>query len=80
MKKRNYALHKKDVERKAFDILDVLRTPYRIDIMQPIYYMLPNLDYLNEIRKFEIEEVMAFIEEAKVLGLNKAKYPVKQSV
>ena len=27
-------------ERKAFDPVDVLRTPYRIDIMQPIYFML----------------------------------------
>mgnify|MGYP005990647121 CR=1 FL=1 len=35
-----YALNDKNVERKPLDVLDVLRTQYRIDIMQPIYFML----------------------------------------
>ncbi len=76
-KEAKYALNNNDVERKAFDILDVLRTPYRIDIMQPVYFTLPRLDYLDEIRKFEVEEIMAFVAKAKSLGLNEAAFEIK---
>lgn len=75
----DYALNDKQVERKPFDILDVLRTPYRIDIMQPIYYTLPELGYLDEIRKFEVEEIMELVAKAQMLGLYPAKYPAKEA-
>ena len=73
----DYALNNTDVERKPFDILDVLRTPYRIDIMQPIYYMLTKVSDLDEIRKFEVEDIMELVAQAKLLGLHEAKFPVK---
>jgi phenylalanine-4-hydroxylase len=73
----DYALNNTDVERKPFDILDVLRTPYRIDIMQPIYYMLTKVSDLDEIRKFEVEDIMELVAQAKALGLHEAKFPVK---
>lgn len=53
-------------ERKPFDLLDVLRTPYRIDIMQPIYYVIEHIDYLNEIAKMDI---MTHVQKARALGL-----------
>lgn len=74
-----YALNHKEVERTPFDILDVLRTPYRIDIMQPVYYMIPEVAYLDEIRKFEVEDIMALVEKAKALGLHKPLFPAKEA-
>jgi phenylalanine-4-hydroxylase len=69
-----FAINNKDVTRQAFNILDVLRTPYRIDIMQPIYYMLSKVSDLDEIRKFEVEDIMELVAKAEMLGLHEAKF------
>ncbi|MGL5490428.1 MAG: phenylalanine 4-monooxygenase, partial [Shewanella sp.] len=52
----------------------VLRTPYRIDIMQPIYYVIEHIDMLDEIAKMDI---MAYVAKARQLGLFAPKYPPK---
>ena len=75
----NYALTDEKVERQPFDILDVLRTPYRIDIMQPIYYMLHRVSDLDAIRKFSVAEIMDFVAQAKEMGLHPAKFPPKDT-
>ncbi|WP_206484465.1 phenylalanine 4-monooxygenase [Thalassotalea sp. G2M2-11] len=78
----DYALNDPTVERKSLDVsnpIDVLRTPYRIDIMQPIYYTLTKVSDLDLIREHEIEEIMAMVEQAKSLGLFEAKFPPKES-
>ena len=75
----DYALNNQEVERQTFNILDVLRTPYRIDIMQPIYYMLSKVSDLDEIRKFEVDEIMELVAKAEMLGLHEAKFPSKQA-
>ena len=72
-----YALEDDTVERKPLDILDVLRTPYRIDIMQPVYYMLSAVADLDEIRKFEVDEIMELVAKAQMLGLHTANFPSK---
>jgi len=77
-----YALNDKKAIRKplsADNLTDVLRTPYRIDIIQPIYYMLTKVSDLDEIRKYEVEEIMDMVEQAKTLGLFEAKFPPKES-
>jgi phenylalanine-4-hydroxylase len=61
-------------ERKPFDLLEVLRTPYRIDIMQPIYYVIESVDYLDEIANMDI---MAHVAKAQELGLLPAKFEPK---
>lgn len=38
-------------EYREFNIADVLRTPYRIDRIQPIYYVLDHIDSLFKIAK-----------------------------
>ena len=48
-----------------FDALKALRTPYRIDIPQPLYYVLEKFDDLYQILDHDI---VALIEEAKALG------------
>jgi phenylalanine-4-hydroxylase len=73
-----HATEDADVERNPLDILDVLRTPYRIDIMQPIYYMLNKVSDLDDIRKHEVEDIMAFVEQAQELGIFPAKFSPKE--
>ena len=45
----NYALEGDLVVRERFDLQTVLRTPYRIDIMQPKYYVINDLAELFQI-------------------------------
>ena len=52
-----YALESKDAEHKVLDPLDVLRTPYRIDIMQPIYFLISGFDQLFEIAEMDYHVV-----------------------
>jgi phenylalanine-4-hydroxylase len=76
----NYALSDENVERRPLNkgnVIDVLRTPYRIDIMQPVYFILNKISELDNIREYEVEDIMALIEEAKALGLFEAKFPPK---
>ena len=61
-------------ERKPFDLLDVLRTPYRIDIMQPIYYVIEHIDFLDEIAKMDI---MAMVSKAREMGMFEPKFAPK---
>jgi phenylalanine-4-hydroxylase len=69
-----YALSDKP-EHREFDIMTVLRTPYRIDIMQPIYYVINDMKQLFEIANMDI---MSHIKEAKRLGLFEPTYPPKE--
>ncbi|MCG9698313.1 phenylalanine 4-monooxygenase [Shewanella sp. Isolate11] len=52
---------------KPFDLIDMLRTPYRIDIMQPVYYVIDSIDYLDEVVKMDI---MKAVTQARQLGLH----------
>ena len=63
-------------EYRAFDLLDVLRTPYRIDQIQPIYYVIEDLDTLFDIVD---SDIMGVIKQARTLGLFQPTYPVKTS-
>lgn len=69
-----YALTSAQAERKPFDVLDVLRTPYRIDIMQPVYFTIKHIDQLFDISRLDM---MSLVAEARVLGLHPAKFPPK---
>ncbi|NRA84789.1 MAG: phenylalanine 4-monooxygenase, partial [Gammaproteobacteria bacterium] len=56
--------------------LTVFRTPYRIDIMQPQYFVLDDLAHLTALTKLDL---MAIVREAIELGLLPAKFPAKVS-
>jgi len=80
-KETEYALADENVERRDLSkdkVIDVLRTPYRIDIMQPVYFMLNKVSDLDSIRELDVEDIMVLIEEAKELGLFDAKFPPKE--
>lgn len=60
---------------KPFDVIDVLRTPYRIDIPQPIYFVLDSLDQLISVTE---RDLVADIQTARTLGLHTPAYPPKE--
>lgn len=70
-----YALDSDVPVRKPLSALDALRTPYRIDIMQPLYYVLPEFDHLFELAEMDI---MALIAKAKSLGLFEPLFEPKE--
>ncbi|WP_274571745.1 phenylalanine 4-monooxygenase [Neisseria leonii] len=53
-------------EYRAFDIGDVLRTPYRIDRIQPIYYVIDNIDQLFTVAE---SDIMGHVRRAMRQGL-----------
>ncbi|AYC32274.1 phenylalanine 4-monooxygenase [Pseudomonas cavernae] len=61
-------------EHQAFDPLDAMRTPYRIDILQPLYFVLPELKRLFELAH---EDIMGLVQQAMRLGLHAPKFPPK---
>ncbi|EPR4992230.1 phenylalanine 4-monooxygenase [Vibrio navarrensis] len=49
-----YALDDSRAQRRPFDIQTVLRTPYRIDIMQPAYYVLDDISCLFDLSRLDL--------------------------
>lgn len=58
--------------RKPFDPVEILRTPYRIDIYQTVYFVIDGLDDLYNVAKMDL---FALIDEARRLGMREPSYP-----
>ena len=58
-------MERRESEFRPFDLMTVLRTPYRIDIVQPIYYVIDSFAQLEAIIE---EDIGARIRDAKALG------------
>ena len=69
---KNHSQHKPEC--RAFDLMDVLRTPYRIDQIQPIYYVIDDLNTLFDIIN---SDIMGAVKQAMSLGLFEPTYSVK---
>ena len=61
-------------EHQPFDPVEAMRTPYRIDILQPLYFVLPDLQRLFALAQ---QDIMNLIQQAMALGLHKPKFPPK---
>lgn len=70
----DYALHSPVPDRRPFDPLSALRTPYRIDIFQTVYYRLDSFDTLFELAQ---SDLVPMIGEARRLGMFEPTYPLK---
>jgi len=72
-------LHIYNHESKIYDleVIDVFRTPYRIDIIQPIYHAISSIDDLFDISNMDL---MSLVQKAKKLGLYKALYAPKNNI
>ena len=72
-----YSIESDEPQRKSLDVIDVLRTPYRIDIMQPIYFIIDKIEQLDTISEMDL---MACVEQAKTMGLHSPAFPPKEAV
>ena len=70
-----YAVNSVRPERRRFDLLDVLRMPYRIDALQPVYYVIEDFSELYELSRIDL---MSKIAAAHQLGLLPALFPSQQ--
>ncbi len=52
--------------RRPFDVVDILRTPYRIDIQQPIYFVLEDIDDLFDAAQ---RDLLADVATARTRGM-----------
>jgi phenylalanine-4-hydroxylase len=66
-----YCLESKVPQRKPFEVLDVLCTPYRIDIIQPIYFVIDSFDILFKLIDMDL---IGLIHEARRAGMHKPLY------
>lgn len=70
-----YAYNSERALRRRFDILDALRTPYRIDIMQPLYYLIEDLRQLYELTQ---QDIMGLVQQARRMGLHAPLFPPRE--
>ena len=70
-----YALESDEPIRRPFDPIDALRTPYRIDIYQTVYYVL---DSMNDLFELAETDLLKLIRKARALGPFEPTYPPKQ--
>ncbi|MFK0572443.1 phenylalanine 4-monooxygenase [Endozoicomonas sp.] len=61
-----YALESDIPVRAPLDPLTAMRTPYRIDILQPLYYVIDDLSVLHGLREMDI---MALVHQAMAMPL-----------
>lgn len=71
-----YALESDTPERLPFDPVEALRTPYRIDIYQPVYFVLDDFDQLFELAQSDLG---ALIREARRRGIRAPRSPESAS-
>ena len=67
-----YCLESDIPQRLPFDIMEALRTPYRIDVMQPIYFVLKDFDQLYNLVDIDL---MAYVRQARILGEHVPAHP-----
>ncbi len=74
-KETQYSLESNVPVRQPMNVVDALRTPYRIDILQPLYYVLNDFSQLMDIASMD---VMPLVNEAQQLGLFEPLFAPKQ--
>ena len=69
-----FAVESTAPDRRAFDVVDILRTPYRIDIHQSVYFVIEDLDDLFRAAE---RDLLADVRHAQSMGLFAPTYPAK---
>lgn len=64
-------------EHLPFDLMTVLRTPYRIDMKQKAYFVLEDIEQLFDLAGYDLMEK---VHEAQQLGLLPSRFPPKSQV
>lgn len=71
-----YALESDIPLRKRLDPVDALRTPYRIDIYQTVYFIIESFDELFELAQMDL---IALVREARSMGMHLPTFPSKDA-
>jgi phenylalanine-4-hydroxylase len=71
-----YSVEDPGVERRRFDEIDILRTPYRIDQLQPVYFVLDGFEQLLQLGQ---KDLIPMISEARLMGLKSPAFERKAS-
>ena len=71
-----YALESDIPLRKKLDPVDALRTPYRIDIYQTVYFIIESFDELLDLAQGDL---ISLVNQARALGMHAPTYPLKES-
>jgi phenylalanine-4-hydroxylase len=67
-----YALDSEEPQRKRLDPVEALRTPYRIDIFQSVYFTIESFDELYDLAR---QDLSAYINTARSKGMYAPAYP-----
>ncbi len=70
-----YAVESAVPERVPFDAVTALRTPFRIDILQPLYYVIDSYDELFSLID---RNPLKLLDEARALGDFPPKFPPRE--
>jgi phenylalanine-4-hydroxylase len=70
-----YALESDVPIRKPFDPIDALRTPYRIDIFQTVYFIIQSSDELYDLAQ---RDLLDLVVQARKLGMHAPTFPPKE--
>lgn len=68
IKETVYCIESPIPKRVPFNAIEALRTPFRIDILQPIYFVIDNFDTLFQLAN---DDLMTLINNARKLGTHK---------
>jgi phenylalanine-4-hydroxylase len=71
-----YAVHSDIPKRKPFDVLDIFRTPYRIDIFQTVYFVIDDFQQIFDVVN---EDMVPLMEKALELGMHNPTFPPKNA-
>lgn len=71
MSETPYSIESDKAVRKPFDVIDVLRTPYLIHILQPVYFVIESFDTLLELTEMDL---ISLAHQAKAMGMHKPLY------
>lgn len=71
-----YALDSAIPVRKKLHPVDALRTPYRIDIYQTVYFIIESFDELFDLAQ---QDLIGLVNQARALGMHAPTYPLKES-
>ncbi len=72
-----YSVESDIPERRALDALDALRTPFRIDILQPVYFVINSFEELFDIIK---KDPLRLAHESMLMNDFPAKFERKKKI
>lgn len=77
IKESRYSIQDAQAIRKPFEMVQVLRTPYRADLLQGVYYIIINFSQIYSLLD-NIDLIKAKIDEAYALGEFSPAFPVEE--